>query len=244
MPRASDLDTIAPDDTIVPAPPSISPKKKKKAKPAARSPASSSSSATDFRREIDNILSTAKSSFASFVIKPKSFSFSEQDNEEEIILVMRQHWFTNVGWILTALLMSLAPVFLPFVPILGSFPPDYQFVAILFYYLIIFAYSFEKFLAWYFNTYIVTDERVVDIDFVNLLNKKFSDAKISMIQDVTSKVSGFSQTLFNYGTILIQTASEVNELIFEKVPNPEKVIKVLQQLRQEEEQEAIEGRIK
>jgi hypothetical protein len=93
------------------------------------------------------------------------------------------------------------------------------------------------------NVCIITDERVIDIDFNNLLEKKFSDAKISMIQDVTSRVAGVSQTLFNYGTVLVQTASEVNELVFEKIPNPDKVIKVLQLMRQEEELEAIEGRI-
>ncbi|MFA6519091.1 MAG: PH domain-containing protein [Candidatus Shapirobacteria bacterium] len=241
MSRSSNLDSIAPDDLSAEVPTKADPvgTPAKKTKKKINTPAP-----TDFRSEIDNILSTAKKSFTSFKIKPQSFTFSEQELNEEIILVMRQHWFTNVSWILTAIIMSIAPIFLTFVPILASFPPNYQFVAILFYYLIVFAYSFEKFLAWYFNTYIVTDERVVDIDFVNLLNKKFTDAKISMIQDVTSKVSGFSQTLFNYGTILIQTASEVNELVFEKIPNPEHVIKVLQQLRQEEEQEAIDGRIR
>jgi len=239
MPRSSNLDTIAPDDPISSTLSSAaSAPKTKKAKKKTTPPA-----ATDFRREIDKILSATKGSFASFVIKPSHFSFSEQDANEEIILVLRQHWFTNVSWILTALLMSLAPLTIRYIPILDSFPPNYRFIAVLFYYLIVFAFSFEKFLAWYFNTYIITDERVVDIDFINLLNKEFSDAKISMIQDVTSKVSGFSQTLFNYGSILIQTASEVNEIIFEKVPNPEQVIKVLQQLRQEEEQEAIDGRI-
>jgi hypothetical protein len=251
MPRSTNLDTIAPDDAVntTPSPttPSV-PAKKIKKKIATRlvpPPNRSNDGGTsDFRHEIDKILSTAKSSLTSFVVKPKKFSFSEQDGDEEIILVMRQHWFTNVSWILTALIMSIAPLFLKFVPILESFSPNYQFVAVIFYYLIVFAYSFEKFLSWYFNTYIITDERIVDIDFVNLLNKRFSDAKISMIQDVTSSVSGISQTIFNFGDILIQTAAEQNQFIFANVPNPEVVIKVLQQLRQEEEQEAIDGRIR
>jgi hypothetical protein len=255
MPRATDLDNIAPDDPITPpqdsaitpppepsvqepsspTPPPSHPKKKKKV---------FNSPVNEIRAEIDHILNGAKNSFASFQIRPSKFVFSEQEKDEQIILVMRQHWFTNVRWILLTLLMVIAPIFLTFVPILSFFPARYQMVSILFWYIITFAFAFEQFLSWYFNVYIVTDERVVDIDFVNLLNKKFSDAKISFIQDVTSHVSGMSQTLLNYGTILIQTASEVNELVFEKIPNPEVVVKVLQQLRQEEEQEAIEGRLR
>ncbi|HEX8924018.1 MAG TPA: PH domain-containing protein, partial [Patescibacteria group bacterium] len=109
----------------------------------------------------------------------------------------------------------------------------YRFIATLFWYLVTFAYAFEKLLGWYFNVYIVTTDRVVDIDFNNLLDKKFSEADLAVIQDVSSHVAGVSQTVFNYGTILIQTAAEIPEISFEKVPNPEKIVKVLQELRQE-----------
>ena len=65
-----------------------------------------------------------------------------------------------------------------------------------------------------------------------------------MIQDVTALVEGVSQTMFNYGTVLIQTASEIPVIKIEKIPNPNLVLKVLQQMRGEEEQEEMEGRIK
>ena len=42
-------------------------------------------------------------------------------------------------------------------------------------------------------------------------------------------------TFFNYGDVLIQTAAEINQINFEKVPNPEKIIKLLKELRQTEE---------
>lgn len=258
MPRATNLDNIAPDDPIdtIPTgqPPSTPlPPKKKKHKIHSSSPSSSTpvnessvkptpSPVESIRAEIDNILSHAKSSLGSFQVKPRHFEFSEQEKDEKIILVMRQHWFTNVRWILITILLILAPLALTYVPILSFFPPSYQMVSVLFWYLITFAFAFEQFLSWYFNLYIITDERVVDIDFLNLLNKRFSDAKINMIQDVTSQVSGLSQTILNYGNILIQTAAEQNQFVFEKVPNPDIVTKILQQLRQEEEQEALEGR--
>ena len=65
-----------------------------------------------------------------------------------------------------------------------------------------------------------------------------------MIQDVTVSQGGVSQTVFNYGTVLIQTAGEIPNIEFQLVPNPGLVLKVLQQMRGEEEQEALEGRTK
>lgn len=244
MPRVKDVDTVAPDDLTdvasakaVPSPSeSIKKESKKKVTPP--------SEKNQFRQKIYDILGHTKHPFSSFLVRPKVFTFEEVDSNEEIILVLRQHWFTNVGWILTAIFMSVVPIFLVYVPLLNNFSPSYRFAALVFWYLLTFIVAFEKFLSWYFNVFIITDERVIDIDFNNLLDKKFSEAKISMIQDVTSKVVGLSQTLFNYGSVYIQTASEVPEIEFERVGSPEKIIKVLQQLRQEEEQEAIEGRIR
>ena len=52
-----------------------------------------------------------------------------------------------------------------------------------------------------FNVYIVTDERIIDIDFYNLIYKEVSDANIDKIQDVTYKMGGVVRTLFNYGDV-------------------------------------------
>jgi hypothetical protein len=92
------------------------------------------------------------------------------------------------------------------------------------------AFTFEKFMTWYFDVYIITNRRVIDIDFINLLTKKFSEAELSKIQDVTSEVSGVSQTVFNYGNVLIQTAAEINEIHFTKIPHPDRVVKIIQEL--------------
>jgi len=190
------------------------------------------------------LLGHTSNPLSSFLIKPHVFKFKEQDDKEEIILVMRPHWFTNVSWVISAIGMLMVPMLAQFLPVWGEVPLKYQAWGILFWYMITLAFCLEQFLSWYFDVYIITDERVIDIEFNNLLDKKFAETKISMIQDVSSRVAGISQTMFNYGDVRIQTAAEIPELCFEKVPNPDKVIKVLQMMREEEELEAIEGRVR
>jgi len=55
-------------------------------------------------------------------------------------------------------------------------------------------------------------------------------------------MGGVIRTVFNYGDVLIQTASEVPRIEFSSVSKPDLVAKVLRELRVEEEQEKIEGR--
>lgn len=239
MPRSSNLDTVAPDDPV------ITPKKVKKSDSGSVSSPTTyvPKTSAEYHQKIEEILGKTKHSLSSFLVNPKVFNFEERDDDEEILLVLRPHWFTNVGWILVTILLVLLPLFLPLSIILSGLSANYLFITFIFWYVITFIFAFEKFLSWYFDVFIVTDHRVVDIDFENLIVKKFSEADIHMIQDVTSKVIGLFPTMLNYGFVLIQTAAEIPEITFENVPNPEKVIKILQQLREEDEQATLDGRI-
>lgn len=181
---------------------------------------------------------------AAFSYRPDKTSFETQEPEEKIILLLRQHPVTNIPWILLAASLALTPSLLGFVPLATLFPEQFQLGALLLWYLLTVAIVLQGVLSWFFNVYIVTDERVVDVDFYNLIYREISDAKIDKIQDVTYKVGGVFQTLFNYGDILIQTAGTISNFEFLKVPNPAEVARVLQKLRTEEEQEAIEGRVR
>ncbi len=251
MNRSKDLDTIAPDDLTVETQtksvPIVSSSQKAKIEPKIdinvepkkidKSPKIDNVSSKDeIVQKVYNILGHTKTPFSAFLVRPKVFSFSERDEGEEIYLATRPHWINNLNWIITAFLMLFVPLFFRYFSFLNFFPAKFQFSAVLFWYLFTFIFAFEKFLGWYFNVFLITNERVVDIDFKNMLNKHFAEANLSVIQDVSSSVKGILGTFFNYGDVLIQTASEINQINFEKIPNPDKIIKLLKELRDLEEQ--------
>jgi len=179
-----------------------------------------------------------------FILPSKKVRFETQDVEEEILMILRRHWLTNVPWVLIAIVLFFAPGVLRYFPLLVSFPVRYQFVFVIIWYLVLLMYLFEKFLSWFFNMTIITDERIIDIDFINLTTKKVSDAELDKIQDVSFTNSGAIGTIFNFGDVLVQTAAEVVEFVFEDVPDPGKVAEILQKLRTEEKIENLEGRIR
>ncbi len=171
-----------------------------------------------------------------FIKKPRGVKFDGQDTEEEILLFMRQHIVVNLKWILiTALLFFAVPILDFFLAMGGTslsqlLPPSYNFVARFLLGLFTFGYFFENFLSWYFNSYIITSKRVVDIDFYGLTHRRFSEAPLRNIEDVTNNISGFAQIAFHFGDVAIQTAAESREITFENVPNPDRVQDTLSDL--------------
>jgi len=184
------------------------------------------------------------SPFSSFCYFPLGVKFVSKDPEEEIVLFLRRHWITNVGWIMVSLILLFAPMVLSGFPILSFLPDSFQFIAVAIWYMIAVAYTLESFLGWFFNVCIITDERVFDVDFINLIYREITDADLDQIQDVTVRLGGAIRTIFNYGDVIIQTAGEVPRIEFTAIPNPDKAAKILRELRVEEEVEKMEGRVR
>ncbi len=73
---------------------------------------------------------------------------------------------------------------------------------------------------WRRNKIVITDEHIVDIDQVGLFNRIVSTLRLEEIQDISASVKGPIQTIFQYGSIVIQTAGERENFLFDYVPNP------------------------
>ena len=194
------------------------------------------------RLSIEGLDKFSHSPFSSFFYLPNSVRFIGKDSKEKIILLLRRHPITNLGWILMTLVLLFAPAGLKIFPILEFLPDAFQLIAVAIWYLITVAFAFESFLNWFFNVCIITDERIFDVDFLNLVYREISEANVDQIQDVTVRMGGVIRTVFNYGDVLIQTASEVPRIEFTAVSRPDIVARVLRELRVEEEREKIEGR--
>lgn len=180
----------------------------------------------------------------SYSFNPENVKFDIQEDQEKVILLLRQHPIVNIPWIIIAALLFFAPALFTWFPIISFMPSRFQSVAILFWYLIASAYVVESALSWFFNVYLVTDERIIDVDFKNLIYREVSETGINKIQDTETRVGSVVRTLFNYGDVVVQTAGAVPEFKFEAVPNPEEIMRIINELCKEEEQEAIEGRVR
>ena len=174
--------------------------------------------------------------FSSFIEDPGGIAFAQQENDERVILFTRRHFASNFPWIIITLIAILIPplffVSLRVQDIINiSLKASILVILTAFYYLIILGYAFYNFVDWFYNIGIITQKRIIDIDFINLSVTDISATQLREIEDATYLQKGFFSSLFNYGDVIARTVAGKEELfVFEKVSHPEKVVDLLSKL--------------
>lgn len=169
--------------------------------------------------------------FSTFCLYPDDIDFETREDDEKIILMLRKHIVTNFRWVVIVAILLLVPTLAKIFGVFTSLPVGYGLIISLTWYLVTAAYALENFLDWYFDVYFVTNMRIVDVEFTNLINKHVSGAIVDKVQDVTYTTSGVFRTIFDFGDVFIQTAAEVPEFDFFAVPSPGRVAKVIDDLK-------------
>lgn len=79
---------------------------------------------------------------------------------------------------------------------------------------------------------LVTDRSLVQVMQKTLFSRKVSRLSMSNVEDVNEEQNGFLATLFNYGTLTVQTAGTEDNFIFTLCPNPTKLADSIIEARQ------------
>lgn len=173
--------------------------------------------------------------FSSFCKDPDGISFQSQEKGEKILLFLRRDFITNAKWILIGVVLAILPLLLVFSQQLFKNPLPFltfkfYLLFLFFYYLFVAAYFYINFITWYYNVALITDRRVIDVDFSSLVYKDVATTKLSLVQDVSYAQVGVVRTFFDYGNILIQTAGSLDNFIFESSPKPEDAVHIIEEL--------------
>lgn len=136
---------------------------------------------------------------------------------EEVLTVVRKHWFMIVTELFGIFLMLLIPFFILF--LFALFPHKLLNVDLgIVHYtkLITFGVAawstltlMAAFTVWthyYLDLWIITDRRIILIDQVHFFNRNVSMFRLERLQDIEFYVQGIIPTLLNFGTINAQTA--------------------------------------
>ena len=157
--------------------------------------------------------------YSSLCVKPSGVRFENQEFDEEIVLLVRRDFITNVPWILASLILIFIP---PLISIFSDFFAPFiqisletQLVVILFYYLTIFGFIIIEFTIWYFNVGLITNKRIIDLDVSGILYKHMSETRLNLIEDVSYAQVGSIRSIFNYGDVLMQTAGTLTNFEFD-----------------------------
>jgi signal transduction histidine kinase len=164
--------------------------------------------------------------------------FPGQKPDEKIILFIRRHWISFLGFL--GLVFGMIAVSAVFLVILAILLPD-VFVAFLSplilissaYLLFTLAFFLVGWIDYYFDIVVVTDRRIIDIRQRGLFNRKIDELDILHVEDVSARTKGFLPTLFRYGDVYVQSAGAARNFLFRAVPYPQNVCRQIMSLYDE-----------
>jgi hypothetical protein len=86
--------------------------------------------------------------------------------------------------------------------------------------LVVVFFSFVAGFLYRNNVIIVTTDKIAQILYKNLIDRKISQLSLGELQDITVDQTGIFARIFKYGTLTIETAGEQNNYIFTYAPYP------------------------
>ncbi|MFZ6029472.1 MAG: PH domain-containing protein [Chloroflexota bacterium] len=138
--------------------------------------------------------------------------------QEKVLLIARQHWFTVVSAILAEVVTIL--ILLIIAAIAATMLPALAWLPLVLGALLVFiplATLTYDLLAWWNRQYLVTTRRVIQIS--GSFNKNVVDSSLEKVNDVKMTQSVLGR-LFDYGDVEILTASELGVNLFRRIENP------------------------
>ncbi|OGN30271.1 MAG: hypothetical protein A3I26_02160 [Candidatus Yanofskybacteria bacterium RIFCSPLOWO2_02_FULL_43_10] len=143
---------------------------------------------------------------------------------ETLIKIVRRHTsslngsFSLVGGILMAYLLVV--YYLKF----NFFGYDWQVLSVLIPILTLFVVY--KIYIWRKNAFLITNQRLINNEQEGFFSRTVTEITYDDVHEIEFKQGGLSAVVSNYGTLVIRTPSE-NQIILEKIPNPEKVVELI-----------------
>jgi hypothetical protein len=146
---------------------------------------------------------------------------------EQVLLILRAHPITNLPWLLLSFFLIIVPlIFAQYLVFLPIYFNQLLFIVV-FWYALVFFYILYKFFYWYFNVGVVTNQRIIDVDAVNLLQGHTTAINLQNIEEVNQKTLGLFASWFDYGNVYIETAAAFPNVEFIKVPKPNEVVQII-----------------
>jgi uncharacterized membrane protein YdbT with pleckstrin-like domain len=169
----------------------------------------------------------------------KYFNFIEFDADEELITEIRKHPFglflifaggVFVTLALTGILYVISRADLAsFAGNAGSAGSFKSISYLIGFFLIVGSIVITLIAAFLYvsNVIFVTSDKIAQVLYTSLFTRKISHLSIGDLQDVTVTQKGIFATIFNYGTLVVETAGEQQNYTFTFVPEPYQVSKMI-----------------
>lgn len=171
-----------------------------------------------------------------------NFPIPGSEDEKDVVLFVRRHWVAFLGQFLLSFVILMIPAIILIYffssglneKIFKGFGYNITVLFLSVYYLIAVTFAFVAWISFYYDIYIVTRLEIIEITQEGFFGRKTSQLSMLRVQDISCSVKGILPTFFNYGDVLVETASEQKEVfLLSSVPNPQEICSKIMNLHDE-----------
>lgn len=167
------------------------------------------------------------------------FRLIEFDSDEQLVGEIRKHPFglfvIYASGMIVALVMMIVLIIIPSLLTTDSFGTGLDIGAlrsilvVAGFFLVLLCIIMTAIAAYLYNSnvVIITSEKVTQMLYKTIFDRKISQLSIGDVQDVTVSQVGVFSRVFNYGTLTIETAGEQQNYMFTYTPNPYETAKLI-----------------
>lgn len=146
--------------------------------------------------------------------------------DEQIILKVRKHWWRLFTWATRLFVLAGTPLLVFGALLAFSGKVDVKTINLFgFFYSmwlgVLWILFFIEWTDYRFDVWIVTNNRIIDIDQAGLFSRDIATVRLEDIEDITVEMYGVFSTMFKFGTLMVQTAGSKNEFFIKNARNPE-----------------------
>ena len=145
---------------------------------------------------------------------------------EHIIFEIRRHWYVLARESSVIMLMALIPLFLLAGYSYFGFREDFVLPILALcsgWLAVLWSLFFVVWTNYYLDVWIITDQRIVDIEQFSLFSRDVSEFRMDRVQDLTVEVKGMIPTLLGFGDLHVETAGMHHQFHISEIPNPYEV---------------------
>jgi hypothetical protein len=159
-------------------------------------------------------------------LRPRNVHFETQNKGEKVFILLRRHFITNIGWIISNVFYLTLPFLLYLIlqifqqNIFELFSAKFTTLLLLTFYTLVATNILRHFVDWYFNIYIVTDERVINYAFKPFVSRDITELTLEDIEDIREENVGVLASFFNFGNVSVFTAADQSVITFYYIPSP------------------------
>ncbi len=148
--------------------------------------------------------------------------------DEEILEIVREDLVPHAPKIALFILWLLAPFFLLY-PLL-----QLGWLGLVVFSLFLVSagwFSWHTFHRWSHTMFVITDQRIVDVDQRRFFQRVVTEIPLGRIDQVSYEIRGILPTVFRLGVVIVTTAGQAADLEFRRVRQPARVSALINELR-------------